>query len=238
MFVSDYYQSCVSILAVFCLVLERFVYVYTEKKQKNVPFCCSTLGTVLLLLLPWLGAAAMLVPTFLSGLLARSADPDSCLFKVNDSYFLASHLLAFVPASLGVFILAPCTGLIDCLRPKTCFYTPVTPRGESMTVTTIVTLFSIFCEVPWVVVRLLMMRMECNSPDCVALSEGLTIAMWVRLAKAAIFPFIWLAYTDIRDAMKCNFDCDYLCGDWDEDLDDENRKIEESDPGYPLTRRA
>ncbi|XP_005104918.1 uncharacterized protein LOC101860676 [Aplysia californica] len=240
MFISDYFQSSLSLFAVFCLVLERFVYVYTEKKQKNILPLARTIGTVILMLVPWVFSLIILLPTFLSGLLAKSTKSDSCLFKVDDSFFLACQLLAFIPASFGVFIFAPFTGLLDCLRPKRCFYRPLTPRGESSTVTTIVTLFSIFCEAPYCIVRVLMMRMECNSPDCTRLAEGLTLTMWLRISKAAVFPFIWLAYTDIRDAMKCKFDLDAVCGD-DDDFgdDDDDRKLEDTDPGYPLTvRRA
>ena len=222
-------------MAVMCLVAERFIYVYTEKHQKNVTLLCRVLATLVLLILPWVLASVLLVPTFFYGLLARAESP-SCLFKVDDSYLLACQLLAFIPASFGVFILAPCTGLLDCLKPAACFYKPETPHGESSRVTTIVSLFAVFSELPFCIVKVIQLRMECNSPECHTFDEMITLAMWIRLVKAAIFPFFWLAYTDIRDAMKCECDWEYCCGDNYEDYDEVSNI--EDDPGMPLARRS
>uniref|UniRef100_A0A0B7AG18 Uncharacterized protein n=1 Tax=Arion vulgaris TaxID=1028688 RepID=A0A0B7AG18_9EUPU len=94
-------------------------------------------------------------------------------------------------------------------------------KGESMTVTSIVSLFSIFCEVPYCVVRVLMMTMECNNSYCSRFSEALTLTMWIRVCKAGIFPFIWLAYSDIRNAMLCQLSTGKQT-DEDSDEDDDN----------------
>ncbi|BFY97717.1 hypothetical protein BsWGS_00757 [Bradybaena similaris] len=200
-FIAEYYQPSACLFAVLSLVLERFTYVYTEKKEKYIKLWVAKIGTAILMILPWILSCLILLPIFYAGLLAKFTDPNQCLFKVDDTYFVATQLLSFIVPSLGVFILAPFTGLLDCLRPKRCFYKPLTPRGESMAVTATVSLFSIFCEAPYCVVRVLMMTMECNNSYCSRFSEALTMAMWVRICKAAIFPFIWLAYTDIREAL-------------------------------------
>lgn len=217
-FVAEYYQSSVSLFAVLSLVFERFIYVYTEKKQKNVKPWAARVGTIILIIAPWFLSFLFLLPIFQGGFLTKSRDMNQCLYKVDDGYFVASQLISFIPASLGVFLLAPFTGLLDCLRPNRCFYKPLTPKLESMTITAIVSLFSIFCEAPYCIVRVLMMRMECNNPYCSRFSEALTMTMWVRVCKASIFPFIWLAYTDIRDAMLCQLST----GKIDEESDDED----------------
>lgn len=208
---------------------------YTEKKEKNIKLWVAKIGTAILMILPWILSCLILLPIFYAGLLAKFTDPKQCLFKVDDTYFVASQLLSFIVPSLGVFILAPFTGLLDCLRPKRCFYKPLTPRGESMAVTATVSLFSIFCEAPYCVVRVLMMTMECNNSYCSRFSEALTMAMWVRICKAAIFPFIWLAYTDIREALlhlstkqQTDKDTDY---DNDDDDKDDVQKL-------PLTKSS
>lgn len=220
-FVANYFQQAVALFAVLSLVSERFVYVYTEKRQRKIKPLAQILGTIALLVAPWVASCLFLIPLFIGGLVARSNDPSSCLFKTNDNFFLAAQLMSFIPPSVGVFILAPFTGLLDCLRPKSCFYRPVTPKGESTTVTTVVTLFSIFAEAPFCTVRILMMHLECNNPYCTRFSEALTITWWVRIMKAAVFPFVWLFYTDIRDAMGCHMDFSVLDGETDSDEDDE-----------------
>ncbi|GFS10758.1 cell surface protein [Elysia marginata] len=220
-FIANYFQPSVALFAVLSLVFERFVYVYTEKRQRKIKPVAQILGTIVLLIVPWVFSCLFLLPVFFGGLLARANDPSSCLYKTDDHFFLATQLLSFIPPSLGVFILAPFTGLLDCLRPKSCFYQPLTPKGESMTVTTVVTLFSIFAEAPFCTVRILMMRLECNNPYCTRFSEALTVTWWVRIIKAAVFPFVWLFYTDIRDAMGCHMDFSMSDGDMDSDEEDE-----------------
>uniref|UniRef100_A0A0B7ADB5 G-protein coupled receptors family 1 profile domain-containing protein n=1 Tax=Arion vulgaris TaxID=1028688 RepID=A0A0B7ADB5_9EUPU len=127
-FITDYYQPSVSLFAVLSLVLERFLYVYTEKKQKNVKPLVEKIGTAVLMISAWILSCIYLLPIFFGGLLAKSTNPEQCVYKVDDRYFLAAQLLSFVLPSLGVFILAPFTGLLDCLRPKRCFYRPLTPK--------------------------------------------------------------------------------------------------------------
>ncbi|GFN92135.1 hypothetical protein PoB_001864100 [Plakobranchus ocellatus] len=243
-FIANYFQPSVALFAVFSLVLERFVYVYTEKRQRKLKPLAQILGTVVLFAAPWLISCLFLLPVYFSGLLAKAKDPQSCLYKIDDHFFVASQLISFIPASLGVFILAPFTGLLDCLRPKSCFYKPLTPKGESMTVTTIVTLFSIFAEAPFCIVRVLMMRLECNNPYCTRFSETLTTTWWIRIVKAAIFPFIWLFYTDIRDAMRCQMDFSLSDGGMDSDDEEDGLELKpeearsSAEPRYPTVHFA
>ncbi|RUS86324.1 hypothetical protein EGW08_005909 [Elysia chlorotica] len=219
-FIANYFQPSVALFAVLSLVFERFVYVYTEKRQRKIKPLAQILGTIVLLVVPWLISTLFLLPIYFGGLVAKARDPNMCLYKTDDHFFVATQLISFIPPSLGVFILAPFTGLLDCLRPKRCFYKPLTPKGESMTVTTVVTLFSIFAEAPFCIVRVLMMRLECNTPDCTRFSETLTVTWWVRIIKTAVFPFVWLFYTDIRDAMGCQMD--FRMSDVDLDSDEED----------------
>lgn len=226
-----------SLFAVFSLVLERFIYVFTEKKQIYVKPWASRLITVVLLVSPWLLAAILLVPTFYGGMLAKSSNGDNCLFKVNENYFVAAQLLSFIPASLAVFVAAPYTGLLDCLRPNRCFYTPLTPKGESVTVTAFVSLCSIFAEAPFSIVRVLVMKMECDNSVCVGLVHALTMTIWVRLCKTAIMPFIWLAYTDIRNAMLCQLSFGEDPND-DEDDEEEFEEPEQVDDTQKLPLKS
>ncbi|CAL1546999.1 unnamed protein product [Lymnaea stagnalis] len=234
-FVAEYFQTSVSLFAVLSLVFERLVYVYTEKRQKNLRPKAEKIGTVVLFLAPWVLACLTLVFTFYGGLIIRHPDQSQCLYKVNDDYFVASQLLSFLPASIGVFVLAPFTGLLDCLRPNRCFYRPLTPKGESMTVTAFVSLVSIFAEAPYCIVRVLMMRMMCNNPFCSKFSEALTITIWIRLCKTAIFPFVWLAYTDIRDAMLCQLNFGYNSDEEDEEEDFDDPDQGQDSQKIPLT---
>ncbi|CAG5125998.1 unnamed protein product [Candidula unifasciata] len=234
-FVAEYYQPSACLFAVLSLVLERFIYVYTEKTQKNIKPWAAKIGTTILMFLPWILSCLILLPIFYAGLLAKFTDPNQCLFKVNEGYFVASQLMSFILPSLGVFILAPFTGLLDCLRPKRCFYKPLTPRGESMAITATVSLVSIFCEAPYCVVRVLMMTVECNNSYCSRFSEALTLAMWIRVCKAGVFPFIWLAYTDIRDALLHLNNAQQKDKETDYDNDDDD---EDGGQKFPLTKSS
>ena len=126
-----------------------------------------------------------------------------CAYTVRDHYFLALEILSFLPAALAVFVTAPLAGLLDCLRSDNCTSFPGTPRGESLVIAVLVSFLAVFCETPYFVVRMLIMCLECNSPFCSRFNEGVTGGMWLRIAKAAAMPFMWLVYSDIRDAMLC-----------------------------------
>ncbi|KAH9492457.1 hypothetical protein Btru_029149 [Bulinus truncatus] len=233
-FISEYFQTSLSLFAVASLVFERFIYVYKEKQNKYLFLKANKLITVMLLILPWIMSVLILLPPFQASILIKSEDQNSCLFKVNENYFVASHLLAVIPPSVFVVLLAPFTGLLDCMRPNHCTYKPLTPKGESVTVTAFVSLCSIFAEAPYCIVRLLMLTMECNSAFCSRFSEALTMTMWIRISKAAIFPFIWLSYTDIRDAILCNLNISnsFLDADDEDDEIDEGKDVQK----FPLTQ--
>ncbi|KAK0070106.1 histamine H1 receptor [Biomphalaria pfeifferi] len=233
-FVTEFFQTSLSLYAVAFLVFERFMYIYTEKHKTLLLMKSKKITTMVLILLPWILSLLVLLPIFQSAILVKSEDQNSCLFKVNDGFFFAAYILAFFPPSILVGTLTPFTGLLDCLRPNSCSYKPLTPKGESLTVTAFVSFCSIFSEAPYCIVRLLMLKMECNNPYCSRFSEALTMTMWIRISKAALFPFIWLAYTDIRDAVLCQI----KLSDDSVDYDDENDILIEGKDiqKFPLTQ--
>lgn len=195
-------QVCVSLLAVLGLVMERLVYVFTERRGTHLTRFATWVNCALYCLLPWLVAAILVVPIFYEALVEPVSD-QHCAFRVRDHYFLALQILSFLPAALAVFITAPLAGLLDCLRSDKCTYSPSTPRGESLVIAVLVSVLAVFCETPYFVVRMLIMCMECNNPYCSRFNDGVTGGMWLRIAKAAAMPFLWMVYSDIRDAMMC-----------------------------------
>ncbi|KAK7480025.1 hypothetical protein BaRGS_00028758 [Batillaria attramentaria] len=199
---NEYFQVCVSMLAVFGLVMERLVYVFTARRGMTLRRLATWTNCALYFLLPWAVAALLVLPVFYEALVERVQD-ETCAWRVRDNYFLILQILSFVPAATAVFFTAPLAGLWDCLRSRECHYTPSTPRGESLAIAVLVSVLAVFCETPYFVVRMIIMCMECNHPHCQRFNEGLTDGMWVRIAKAAVMPFIWLVYSDIRDAMLC-----------------------------------
>lgn len=193
---------CVSLLAVFGLVTERLVYVFTERRGTSLTRCATWVNCALYFLLPWVVATLLILPIFYEALVERVPE-QHCAYTVRDHYFLALEILSFLPAALAVFVTAPLAGLLDCLRSDNCTSFPGTPRGESLVIAVLVSFLAVFCETPYFVVRMLIMCLECNNPFCSRFNEGVTGGMWLRIAKAAAMPFLWLVYSDIRDAMLC-----------------------------------
>ncbi|XP_076444070.1 uncharacterized protein LOC143282346 [Babylonia areolata] len=201
---NDYYQVCVCLLAVLGLVLERLVYVHTERRGTSLTRCATWLNCALYFLLPWALSALLLVPLFHLAL-AGPVPGEPCAFRVRDSYFLAAHVLSFLPAAVAVFVAAPLAGLLDCVRSEKCTSTPSTPRGESLLIAVLLSALTVFGETPYFVVRVLVMCLECDDAFCSRFQQGVTAGMWLRIAKAALMPFLWLVYSDVRDALLCRF---------------------------------
>lgn len=201
---NEYYQVCVALLSVFGLVLERLVYVYTERRGTYLTRCATWVNCALYFLLPWVVAAILIIPMFYEALVQPVAE-EYCAYRVRDYYFMVLQILSFLPAAVAVFITAPLAGLMDCLRSEKCTYTPSTPRGESLVIAVLVSVLAVFCETPYFVVRMLIMCLECNNPFCSRFNEGVTAGMWLRIAKASLMPFLWLVYSDIRDGILCRF---------------------------------
>lgn len=199
---NDYFQVCVSLLAVFTLVLERLVYVFTERRGTYLTRLATWINCALYFALPWLLAVILVVPVFFEAL-AQRVQGAECAWRVKDYYFLALQVLSFLPAALAVFVTAPLAGLWDCLRHDACAATPSTPKGESLVVGVLVSLLAVCGEAPYFTVRVMVLGLQCDSPYCSAFNQGVSGGMWLRLAKAALMPFIWLVYSDLRDAMLC-----------------------------------
>lgn len=216
---NEYFQVCVSLLAVLGLVVERLVYVFTERRGMVLTRLATWLNCVLYFLLPWAASAILVLPIFYEALVERLTD-HTCAWRVRDHYFLFLQILSFVPAATAVFFTAPLAGLLDCLRSRECHYTPSTPRGESLVIATLVSVLAVLGEMPYFVVRVLIMCMECNHPLCARFNDGVTGGMWVRIAKAAVMPFIWLSYSDMRAAMLCRFSYKKVKNSSPEDDDD------------------
>lgn len=195
-------QVCVSLLAVFGLVMERLVHVFAARRGMLLNRLATWINCVLYFLLPWVVAAILVLPVFYEALVER-VQGETCAWRVRENYFLILQILSFLPAAAAVFFTAPLAGLWDCLRSRECHHTPSTPRGESLVIACLVSVVAVFFEMPYFVVRMIIMCVECDHPHCARFNEGLTDGMWVRIAKAAVMPFIWLAYSDVRDAMLC-----------------------------------
>ena len=191
-----------SLLAVFGLVMERLVYVYTERRGTALTRCATWINCALYCLLPWVLATLLVLPVFYEALVER-VPHEPCAFRVRAHYFLLLHVLSFLPAALAVFVTAPLAGLLDCLRAERCSYPPSTPRGQSLVIAVVLSFMAVFFESPYFVVRVLIMSVECSNSYCARFSEGVTGGMWLRIAKAAAMPFVWLVYSDVRDAMLC-----------------------------------
>lgn len=200
--VNEYYQVCVSLLAVLGLVLERLVYVYTERRGTYLTRLATWINCGLYCLLPWLLALVLLLPVFYEALVDRVPHVP-CAWRVRDHYFLALQVLSFLPAALAVLMTAPLAGLWDCLRQERCVATPSTPRGESLVLAALVSVVAVFGETPYSVARALLLALPCRAPPCPSFQQGLSAGIWLRLAKAAVMPFLWLVYSDLRHALLC-----------------------------------
>lgn len=186
------------------LVVERLVYVFTERRGRLLTRFAKWFNCALYILLPWLLSILLLVPIFLTAL-AERVPGEACAYRVRERHLLAVQIISFLPAATALFFAAPAAGLLDCLRSKECHALPSTPRGESLAVACLVSVLAVCGEAPYFVVRALLMRLECSNPYCARFNAGVTAGMWVRIAKAAVLPFLWLAYSDFRDALLCRF---------------------------------
>lgn len=200
--------------------MERLVYVFTERRGQKLNRLATWFNCALYFILPWVTAVILVVPMFYKALVQRVPEAE-CAFTVRENYFLALQVVSFLPAAAAVFLTAPLAGLLDCLRSKKCAYIPSTPRGESLVIACLASVLAVFGESPFFIVRMLIMCLECNHPSCSRFNEGITISMWIRVAKAAVFPFLWLVYSDLRDAMLCRLHYKKVKNENIEDEDDQ-----------------
>ena len=192
-------------LAVFGLVIERLIYLHNVQHGQRLTNPAKWTICTLCFILPWILTASNLIPIFVSMIVAIVPETYCTFFILRHQFFILS-VLSFFPAAAAIFIATPLAGLLYCLRSnsvKSCSPGVKTPCGESLVVITELCLLSVVCETPYFTAHMITNHMECRYLYCDRLNTGLQVGMWLRLAKCALMPFIWLIYSDVRRALLC-----------------------------------
>ncbi|XP_067665171.1 melanin-concentrating hormone receptor 1-like isoform X1 [Haliotis asinina] len=204
---NDYLQPALSVLTAIALVIDRFLFIMQKPVTTK---WLRIVVAVVLMIMPWVIGVLLALPLFFKSF--EMGDPEmGCVQEVNLWNIVCAHVICFVLPSIPLFILATLSGLCSTnkkkIPPKELMYDcrdkPISFKGESIKVVVLVCFMTIFPEVPYFVISLLRYTTSCDQPYCLDFFQALKVSVWLRAAKALVFPFIWLWFTDIKSAIIC-----------------------------------
>ncbi|XP_050400880.1 uncharacterized protein LOC126817778 [Patella vulgata] len=197
---NDYLHVFVFLLTVLSLVIERSIFVIKDGSF-TTPVRWGL--TIILFLAPWIIGVIIILPLFYVGM--GEADPErECVYMGDKNYFIAAQVMSYIFPGLLIVPVALSTGVYHVRKNelKPLEKVLILLKREAVMVISLVTVFSLIMEVPSFVVGMLNATLSCTAPFCIGL-KGVEIALWVRIVKISFFPFLWLAYSDIRSCLPC-----------------------------------
>ncbi|ESO89630.1 hypothetical protein LOTGIDRAFT_164935 [Lottia gigantea] len=197
---NDYLYVFLFLMTVLSAVIERSIFVI---KKTNLNGLLKWIVTVILFLAPWIIAAILILPLFYVGMGDPETDKE-CVYTGDQDLFIAAQVVSYILPGLLIVPLALVTGVyhVKKIEVKPLEKILILLKREAVSVISLVTVFSLVMEVPSFVVGMLNMTMHCTGPSCLGL-RGTEIALWVRIIKISVYPFLWLAYSDIRSCLPC-----------------------------------
>ncbi len=208
----DILLSCVSLLALLMINVDRLIFLLLPVQYPNKVTWCAIYSMVMIC---WLGCLVMVLPFFFAGQASAGYDtiiPHMCFMEMTQLYTIGSAIsVYFVPATC-VVALNIAIMVIYCIKTKQVHvttnssYLPHHRRRKMTSVMCTMSVVNALYIIMWLPFFLFSVLFAIGHHDLVS-SQVIYVTIWIAYANSGVNPLLWLMYKDIRtvyvDMLRC-----------------------------------